>query len=81
LPALLAIMAEFDRTDLNFHQRVDHLLNGGGLNGSDVLSTATVFDDGAVDVLSGGGGLDWFFVNKKQDIINNTKPGDKTTLV
>jgi hypothetical protein len=87
LTALAAIMKEFTRTDLNFHQRVDHLMNGTGLNGSYVLNTdptlgpVTVFDDGAVDVLNAGGALDWFFVHKKQDVIVNQKPGDKVTPV
>jgi Ca2+-binding RTX toxin-like protein len=63
------------------------IIGGGGLNGSFVLNTdptlgpVTVFDDGAADVLNGGGGLDWFFAHKKQDVINNSKPGDKTTQV
>jgi hypothetical protein len=41
----------------------------------------TVFDDGAVDDLTAGGGLDWFFVNKKNDVIANQRPGDKITQV
>jgi hypothetical protein len=87
LTALAALMKEFTRTDLNFHQRVDHLMNGTGLNGSYVLNTdptlgpVTVFDDGVADVLNAGGGLDWFFVHKKRDIIVNQKPGDKITQV
>jgi Ca2+-binding RTX toxin-like protein len=87
LAALLAIMAEFERTDLNFHQRVHDIMNGGGRNGSYVLNTdptlgpVSVFDDGAVGILNGGGALDWFFAHKKHDVINNSKPGDKTTLV
>jgi hypothetical protein len=83
LTALQAIMNEFTRTDLNFHQRVAHIMNGTGLNGSYVLNTdptqgpVTVFDDGAADVLNAGGALDWFFANKSQDRIVNKKPGDK----
>jgi hypothetical protein len=30
-----------------------------------------VLDNGVVDTLNGGGGLDWFFANLAQDIINN----------
>jgi hypothetical protein len=87
LTALAALMKEFTRTDLNFHQRVDHLMNGTGLNGSYVLNTdpsagpVTVFDDGVADVLNAGGALDWFFVHKKEDVIVNQKPGDKVTPV
>ena len=87
LTALDAIMAEFARTDRNFHQRVSAIMNGGGLNGSFVLNTdptlrpVTVFDDGAADVLTGGGGLDWFFAHMKQDVINNRRAGDMVTLL
>jgi hypothetical protein len=87
LTALLAIMQEFERTDLNFHQRVNDIMTGTGLNGPYVLNTdptlgpVTVFDDGAADVLNAGGALDWFFVHKKQDVIVNRRPGDKITLV
>jgi hypothetical protein len=83
LTALQAIMAEFARTDRNFHQRVNDIMTGTGLNGPYVLNTdptlgpVTVFDDGAADTLTGGGGLDWFFVHKRQDLIVNKKPGDK----
>jgi hypothetical protein len=86
-PALMAIMQEFSRTDENFHQRLDHLANGGGLNGSYLLNTdptlgaVTVFDDGAADVLNAGGALDWFFSHKKDDVIVNRQPGDKVTQV
>ena len=59
LTALDAIMAEFTRTDQNFHQRVSAIMIGGGFNGAFVLNTATLFDDGATNVLTGGGGLDW----------------------
>ena len=84
---LLAIMKEFSRTDLNFHQRLNDIMNGGGLNGSFVLNAdptlgpVTVFDDGAADVLNAGGTLDWFFIHKKDDLINGRLAGDKVTLV
>jgi hypothetical protein len=89
LTALAALMKEFTRTDRNFHQRVNDLMTGTGLNGAYVLNTdptlgpVTVFDDGAADTLTGGGGLDWFFVHKKQDqdVIVNSQAGDKVTQV
>ena len=80
-------MREFTRTDLNLHQRVDDLKTGTGLNGSYVLNKdpslgqVTVFDDGAADVLNGGGALDWYFIHKKDDVINNRHAGDIITLV
>src|SRR5262249_113614 len=41
--ALLAIQAEWLRTDLTYLQRIADLRNGGGLNGSVRLNTTTVF--------------------------------------
>lgn len=48
-----ALMSEWTRTDLAYAARVDHLLNGGGLNGSVVLNATTVFDDDTKDKLKG----------------------------
>lgn len=66
--ALLAILAEWSRTDATYATRVSHLKaapkgkNGsGGLNGSIFLNTSTVFSDAATDVLLGGSGMDWYF--------------------
>jgi Ca2+-binding RTX toxin-like protein len=65
--ALAAIMAEWTRADLTATERIAHL-NGptGGLNGNYFLTTkdsATVLDDGAADVLTGGAGADWFITD------------------
>jgi hypothetical protein len=87
LTALLALMAEFTRTDRSFHQRVNDLKSGTGLNGSYVLNAdptlgpVTVFDNGLADVITGGGGSSWFFYHKANDTINNRKPGDFLTLI
>jgi hypothetical protein len=51
------------------------------LNTDPTLGPVTIFDDGAADVLTAGGALDWFFIRKKIDVINNRKPGDKVTQV
>jgi Ca2+-binding RTX toxin-like protein len=59
--ALRLVMAEWTRTDAAYAERVEHLRNGGGRNGAVRLDTATVFDDGVKDTLTGGPGLDWFF--------------------
>jgi Ca2+-binding RTX toxin-like protein len=52
---------------------VDHLRNGGGLNGEYRLSSAagqaTGFGDGTADVLTGGDGFDWFFGEPNEDMI------------
>jgi hypothetical protein len=59
--ALRAILREWTRTDQTYEERVDHLRNGGGLNGDVILDGTTVFDDAAIDELTGGGDRDWFF--------------------
>src|SRR5262249_56852983 len=59
--ALTAVMAVWGRTDLGYQERVDRLLHGSG--GVPALSAATVFDDGAADVLEGGKGRDLFFAS------------------
>jgi hypothetical protein len=58
-----AIQAEWT-SDATFATRVANLKNGTGAYLSGVeLNASTVFDDGAVDVLLGGEGSDWFFAN------------------
>jgi hypothetical protein len=68
LQALNAILAEWARTDLGspndptgYHARINHLLQGGGLNGADVLNVSTFRGNGGGNVLNGGPGLDLFF--------------------
>ena len=59
--ALNALQAEWSRTDLDYEGRVNHL-NGsvaGGLNGTNLIDNATVFDDGQVDTIYDGSGEDW----------------------
>ena len=68
-------------------QRVSDLLNGGGINGTNVLrgvglSGQTVFDDQAVDTLDGGASTDWFFrhTGGHADILKNST-GDRIDSV
>jgi FG-GAP-like repeat/RTX calcium-binding nonapeptide repeat (4 copies) len=62
LAALCAVSREWGRSDVSYSGRINHLKGGaGGLNGSYVLTTATVFDDGVTDNLYGDTGSDWFF--------------------
>jgi ELWxxDGT repeat protein len=59
--ALNAIMAEWTSTH-DYLTRVNNVVNGGGLNGTNTLSAGvTVFDDGGADVLQGGAGQDLYF--------------------
>ncbi|HWE37329.1 MAG TPA: calcium-binding protein [Isosphaeraceae bacterium] len=59
--ALASLLAEWQRTDETYTQRINNLRNGGGLNGANKLVFgSTVLNDLAADVLTGGLGLDWF---------------------
>jgi hypothetical protein len=77
LSALLAILAEWSRTDADYNTRILHLTNGGGLNGSNVLTKETVIDDGAVDQLFGSTGngapLNWFWASANDKVIRRHK--------
>jgi RHS repeat-associated protein len=59
--ALLTLLQEWSRTDLDYNTRVNHLLSGGGLNGATVLSPATVHPDDGRSILLGGLGLELYF--------------------
>jgi Ca2+-binding RTX toxin-like protein len=83
--ALDAIMREWTRSDLDalgslasYNARIEHLMNGNGLNGAYVLESAsgqrTVYDDSLADVLTGGDGIDWFLGNPMQDTLTNVPP-------
>ena len=59
--ALTSIMAEWTRVG-SLSMRQAHLLNGGGLNGTNRLNSTTVVNDAnAKDSLSGSVDTDWFF--------------------
>lgn len=62
--APMSILAEWQRTDKTYAQRIADLKHGGGLNGTTKLIWGTtVHDDDGADTLTGGPGLDWFFAN------------------
>jgi hypothetical protein len=65
--ALAAIMAEWTRRDATYAERVDHLLNGGGLSGAYLLNASTVTGNGAGNTLLGGRGLNLYFGNLDLD--------------
>jgi hypothetical protein len=74
--ALAAIMAEWT-SGRDYATRIANLSGtGSGPNNNGAVFlipsglNATVFDDGAVDVLIGGAGMDWFFANLWQDNIH-----------
>jgi hypothetical protein len=73
----MSILAEWQRTDETYSQRVSNLKNGGGLNGTNVLIFGTtVKDDGGTDTLTGGPGMNWFFKGAN-DTITNLKSGEQ----
>jgi len=84
LAALLALEAEWSRTDADFLTRIAHL-NGsaaGGLNGAYQLNNQTVFADAALDSLYAGPGPDWLFaasVGTNPAQIYGLLPGDVVT--
>jgi hypothetical protein len=81
--ALAYIMAEWDSTD-SYSTRIKKLSSGGGLNGSYVLNSTTVSDNGAVDLLYGGAGMDWFFAHtagKNSDKVYNRTSGEVVTSI
>jgi hypothetical protein len=79
--ALDAILREWNRTDLGFSDRMSDLLTGSNSQGiaaknvvagtAILLNSTTVHDDLAADVLTGGTGRDWYFIDVGDLIINN----------
>jgi cyclophilin family peptidyl-prolyl cis-trans isomerase len=63
LAGLLLLRREWQRTDQSHGQRVNHLLQGGGRNGSVLLSPANLLFDSAVDALAGTADRDLFFAD------------------
>jgi hypothetical protein len=62
LGSMTAVLAEWTRTDLSLSQRLSNLMNGGGRNGSNVLSGGSLLEDNAADALSGTEGFDAWFI-------------------
>jgi hypothetical protein len=85
VPALLALMKEWGRTDADYNTRIKHLGGSlsGGLNGSYRLTKTTVHEDNALDYLYGGGGLDWYLVGngKNKDKVFSQTSGEVITTV
>jgi Ca2+-binding RTX toxin-like protein len=68
IPSLKLIMKEWARLDQTFLQRINHLRNGGGLNGGIVFNGLTVTHDLSSDSLEGNSGSDWFWA-KAPDLL------------
>jgi len=79
-----AIMAEWGSAD-SYTTRVNDLLgvSGGGLNGSSLLNTSTVHDNGQADTLSGitsAVPIDWFLAGST-DVVKKENSGETQTLI
>jgi hypothetical protein len=68
--ALEAILAEWDDTAIALSQRITALTSGGGLNGSYVLTAATVTEDSSANTLTSGTGQTWFIVHARDTVVN-----------
>jgi hypothetical protein len=69
--ALCAAIDEWTRADKTAEQRVDHLRNGTGYNGSVRLDASSLFSDADADVLTGGSGYDWFVFDSVRDRVTD----------
>ena len=68
----------------SYSDRINFLMNGGGLNGSFVLNSSTLIKDLAANVLTGGGGTgqnDWYIVNGAGDSVNNDSTNETITTL
>ena len=64
--ALFALLVDFNSTD-SYATRVSNLTNGTGTSGI-ILDDTAVIDDGAIDTLFGGGGLDLFVIGARDRV-------------
>jgi Ca2+-binding RTX toxin-like protein len=80
--ALLALVAEWGRTDVDYPTRVQDLYGEGtgGLNGSYVLTSQTVFKSAMADQLHGGAGLDWFWIKAADQLNGTPQSGEVVTF-
>ena len=78
--ALESILDEWDRTDIGFTQRMQHLTSGGGLNGSDILVSWTVSGNAKADTITSEAGQAWIFASKYDKIVSQ-KSGDVVTTL
>ncbi len=78
--ALESILDEWDRTDLGFTQRMQHLTSGGGLNGSNILASGTVSGTGKADTITSEAGQAWIFASKYDKVVSQKSTDVVTTL-
>ena len=84
--ALDALLDEWS-SSASYSNRIAHLQGTlpGGQNGSYLLTTSTVHDDGTADTLQGGSGDDWFFAaggsRKTRDRVTSKRRGEVITIL
>jgi hypothetical protein len=63
--ALKTLQAEWIHTKSRYTDRIKHLsgVTAGGANGTHILSSSTVINDGSRDQLRGGFGVDWYIAH------------------
>ena len=66
--ALAALLAEWTLTDRTAAERIATLSSGVG-DGGYVLDASSVFDDGYIDLLTGGHGDDWLLFTAGEDVV------------
>jgi Ca2+-binding RTX toxin-like protein len=79
--ALDGLMKEWSR-DLDVATRIDHLTNGGGLNGAYRLNPTTVHANGSYSLYSsvGSSAVDWLFFHTLSDV-KQSEPDDVLTTI
>jgi Ca2+-binding RTX toxin-like protein len=65
--ALQALLNEWASSD-SYDTRRNAIQNGGGANGTVLLNSDNVFDDGTIDTLIADGGRDWLFAGSRDKI-------------
>jgi hypothetical protein len=76
--ALLAIEAEWVRTDESYDTRVTNLTTG---NGVPLLDSSTVHSNGGGNTLTGGDGLDLFFASAASELVNWDNAKEKFIVI
>ena len=61
--ALSAVLAQWNRTDLAFGNRVQSIREGAFVYSGPTLDVTTVSDDAEIDTLTGSAGNDWLLLN------------------
>jgi Ca2+-binding RTX toxin-like protein len=77
--ALAAVLAEWSSAD-DYATRIARITGSmnGGANGAFLLNTNTVHDDGQVNKLYGGAGMDWYFAGVL-DVLFNRQANEVVT--